>query len=176
MAHISRAFWLSALTLAGSVGFIGCEGQAACGDGELAADEACDDGNRVNGDGCNASCEPDDDLRTPGDDRVGFFYCAEDALAPGITCPADTLCCLTNGPSCATHEQGCPDPINVATCDGPEDCGAGESCWMFTHDRSCRAEGIRAWCHTDRDCQGLIPWLPDGTCNAAGTCTFGPSE
>lgn len=28
-----------------------------CGDGEVNGDEACDDGNRANGDGCNVSCE-----------------------------------------------------------------------------------------------------------------------
>lgn len=160
------------LTLVATAAIIGCQNEPSCGDGVVAADEACDDGNVANGDGCSASCAPDDDERTPGDDRAGFFYCATDALAPGVTCPADTLCCLTSGPSCATHEQGCLDPLNVATCDGPEDCGAGNTCWTASHDRACRAEGIHAWCHTDRDCRGVSPWLPDGRCTPVGTCDF----
>ena len=36
----------------------GCELGPRCGDGELQATEgeSCDDGNRVNGDGCGANC------------------------------------------------------------------------------------------------------------------------
>lgn len=33
-----------------------CEGPPLCGNGVLAAPEACDDGNSVNGDGCSATC------------------------------------------------------------------------------------------------------------------------
>ncbi|RYZ02596.1 MAG: hypothetical protein EOO73_31100 [Myxococcales bacterium] len=160
-----------ALTLT-LIGLGGCEGEPECGDGLLTAGEACDDGNRANGDGCSASCEPDDDLSTPGDDRSDFFYCANNALEPGVTCPVGTLCCLTTGPSCATPEEGCLDPINVALCDGPEDCAGGEECWRMTHDRACRSEGILAFCHTDGDCASVSPWLPDGTCTPEGTCVF----
>lgn len=32
--------------------------QASCGDGAVGADETCDDGNGVNGDGCNVDCRP----------------------------------------------------------------------------------------------------------------------
>ena len=30
-----------------------------CGDGEINGDETCDDGNRINGDGCDVSCRLD---------------------------------------------------------------------------------------------------------------------
>ncbi len=33
-------------------------GGAACGDGAIDGDELCDDGNAVDGDGCNADCQP----------------------------------------------------------------------------------------------------------------------
>src|SRR5215217_8263208 len=141
MHRIARA-WIVvlSLTLAGGA-LVGCEAQPACGDGVLAEDEACDD------------------VRTPGDDRPGFFYCSPDALTPGVTCAAGTLCCLTGEPRCATREEGCLDPFNVATCDGPEDCTVGNTCWTASHDRACRADGVYAWCHTDRDCGGVSPWL-----------------
>jgi hypothetical protein len=120
---------------------------------------------------CDYDCEePADDPSTPGDDRAGYVWCGE-TPASGVTCPPDTLCCLTSS-SCATHEQGCQDPFNVATCDGPEDCtGAGERCQMLSHDRTCRAEGIWTWCHTDADCRAL-PGLPDGRCTSSGVCEF----
>lgn len=169
---MSRHWGAALLTLIGSVELIGCEVEPACGDGVLSPEEACDDGNRANGDGCSASCEPDDDERTPGDDRAGLFYCAPDALTPGVTCTAGTLCCLTGEPTCAPPEQGCLDPFHVATCDGPEDCAGGSRCWRASHDRACRADGTLAWCHTDRDCAGVSPWLPDGRCTAEGTCDF----
>ena len=36
----------------------GSTGAPACGDGQLGADEVCDDGNPVDGDGCNVDCQP----------------------------------------------------------------------------------------------------------------------
>src|SRR5262245_27404906 len=39
-----------------------------CGNCIVDPDEACDDGNTVGGDGCDATCQLDDDLSTPGDD------------------------------------------------------------------------------------------------------------
>ena len=35
---------------------VACYGAPVCGDGELGAGEACDDGNNVAGDGCAADC------------------------------------------------------------------------------------------------------------------------
>jgi len=52
-----------------------------CGNGTLDDGEACDDGNQVSGDGCNASCTlPDDDF-----DRVAAAFIDGDQLVPGIT-------------------------------------------------------------------------------------------
>lgn len=46
-----------------------------CGDGSLDDDERCDDGNRVGGDGCSASCAPEGDANCDG------FVTAADAVA-----------------------------------------------------------------------------------------------
>ncbi len=57
----------SATTEASDPGSSGSEGDggevsgasmSVCGDGQLAGDEACDDGNADDGDGCSAACEP----------------------------------------------------------------------------------------------------------------------
>jgi cysteine-rich repeat protein len=137
-------------------------------------DEACDDGNQTDHDGCSASCKLDDDARTPGDDRPGYVLCAVPP-APGITCGPGTLCCLTDGPVCADVEQGCVDRYNVASCDGPEDCAnTGFHCELQSHyGSSCTpSEGQITWCHHDADCARLFPWLGDGVCSLAGACDF----
>lgn len=153
-----------------------CEGAPACGDGVLSSEEACDDGNGISGDGCNVSCELDDDQRTPGDDRAGYIWCATDPLGPGVTCSPGTRCCLTHL-RCATAEEGCLDPLHVALCDGPEDCpGPDDHCQSLSHDRACRSEGINVFCHADADCRDVNEWLPDGVCTTGGVCDFGTRE
>lgn len=161
---------LSLLALWGAV--FGCDAGARCGDGVLDEDEACDDGNVSGGDGCSASCEPDDDLRTPGDDRAGFFECGEPP-EPGITCGPGSVCCMTDGPRCVSAEQGCSDVFNVVSCDGPEDCATGLHCETLSHGTSCNSsEGSKTWCHTDADCVPFVPWFADGTCRPNGACRF----
>lgn len=55
--------------------FTGCSGTMTllyCGDGELDPGEECDDGNRMDGDGCNARCKWEDDADGgPGPDLDG---------------------------------------------------------------------------------------------------------
>lgn len=152
-----------------------CEATDRCGDGRVDDGEICDDGNRAGSDGCSASCEPDDDASTPGDDRAGYFVCAE-PLGLGVTCGPGSVCCLTGGPVCVSAEQGCSDVFNVVSCDGPEDCThSSEHCETLTHGTSCTpSEGSVTWCHHDRDCVGVFPWLPDGECSITGACDFDP--
>jgi cysteine-rich repeat protein len=53
--------------------------RAACGDGQLGADEVCDDGNAVDGDGCNADCQPSGRLLW-SDSYGGGSVLADEAL------------------------------------------------------------------------------------------------
>ena len=151
----------------------GCEATERCGDGVVDDAEACDDGNQLAGDGCSASCEPDDDRRTPGDDRAGYFVCELNENV--ITCGPGTVCCMSAGPSCVSAEEGCADPFTVAACDGPEDCAEGSHCELFTHGIGCTSSEISgSFCHTDADCtQPPSPWLLPGPCSSAGMCQFG---
>jgi cysteine-rich repeat protein len=55
-----------------------------CGNGAIDGFEACDDGNRTNGDGCNADCTPSGQVRwTSTFDGGAGFDCAEGVAADG---------------------------------------------------------------------------------------------
>ena len=49
-------------------------GPIECGNGVVEADEECDDGNLVDGDGCESSCQ------------IGAVLCGNDVIDPGETC------------------------------------------------------------------------------------------
>lgn len=116
-----------------------------CGNGEIEGDETCDDGNVQAGDGCNASCQPDDNTSTPGDDRAGFITCA------GMTCTPGSICCGDNPQACVISGGACN--LVAASCDGPEDCpAAGEVCVQLRLGRVCAQGGGAIVCHTDADC------------------------
>lgn len=117
--------------------------------------------------------EPTDDPATPGDDRPGYFVCSgySSSFEP-ITCAPGDVCCAVDQPVCVSAEAGCPNPLDVVRCDGPEDC-EGDRCITGTHGRYCGSTGaIYVWCHVDADCMSLEPWLPDVPCGADGTCDF----
>jgi cysteine-rich repeat protein len=81
-----------------------CDGEArtVCGNGEQEAGEACDDGNRTNGDGCNSDCtEP-----RCGDGRVDFDEACDDGnnwdfdACAGCVETAFILCAGDAGEAC----------------------------------------------------------------------------
>jgi cysteine-rich repeat protein len=91
----------------------GCLG-ASCGNGEVESDEACDDGNLVDGDGCSASCtvEPgwtctDETCVTVcGDGLVrGDETCDDGNLADGDGCSAS--CTVETGWTCEGQPSAC---------------------------------------------------------------------
>jgi cysteine-rich repeat protein len=108
----------------------------SCGNGVLEPSEACDDGNRVSGDGCEKDCKSREtcgngfvdidvgELCDDNDDRAGS-YCSS-------TCTVSTRCDAPAGGSLATlcdDENECTAPI----CDPQTGCGAvtvadGTSC------------------------------------------------
>jgi fibro-slime domain-containing protein len=101
-----------------------------CGDGRLTRSEACDDGNRLPGDGCNADCRQ----------RERDYACA----VPGLPCTYAGLC----GDGVLAFREQCDD-ANAQSGDG---CSAtcqlevGFACRML--GKPCRAaacgDGIRA--------------------------------
>ncbi|MET0387942.1 MAG: DUF4215 domain-containing protein [Polyangiales bacterium] len=123
---------------------------SSCGNGVIEGAELCDDGNLVDADGCSARCEPDDIALTPGDDRAGYFECSN-----GNVCGPDSQCCL-GLPECLSKVDYpvCPSrPTD--DCDGPEDCGSDELCWLARFGRFCgptSGGGYYVVCHSDDDC------------------------
>jgi len=147
-----------------------CRG-ARCGDGVVNQNEACDDGNVQGGDGCSASCELDDNLATPGDDRPGYVICRV-GDGPEISCGPDQGCCL-NGtdadpsvPVCAAAMSDCEVTPAFETCDGHEDCPTGTRCRGTRFGNAC-GQGYYDVCHTSADCDEIRPYCDDGICGAA---------
>ncbi len=123
-----------------------CVAMSGCGDLELDPGEECDDGNRVDCDGCSATCEIeacgngvleceeecDDGNRSPGDGcgpscqleyLCGDGVCEEASGESCASCPTD--CC----PGCG---DGVRDPAAGEQCDGA-DLG-GQSCATLCYD------------------------------------------
>lgn len=101
-------------------------------------------------------CEPEpaDDAATPGDDRPGYLTCSDGETGASQTCAPGSGCC-GSGSQCATDPQECATPFWFATCDGPEDCGMAEQCWLGDRAIECSAEAtpyFNVRCHTDADC------------------------
>lgn len=139
---------------------------ARCGDGKQDRGEACDDGNRRDGDGCSVDCarlepgfvcrvagEPCSEATVCGDKRVeGREQCDDGNLLAADGC--DAQCRLEPGFSCsvagvACHAAACGDGIVI----GREDCddgnqlpgdGCGPDCliepgFVCAPSESCRA-------------------------------------
>jgi cysteine-rich repeat protein len=143
--------------------------EPGCGSGSIDPGELCDDGNNVDGDGCNANCRGgllQDDPSTPGDDRSGRIACGG---TPAVTCGVGLNCCL---PFESTTEFECtPEDASAcglfSECDGPEDCRVNQVCTEQPFGSFLCLNGpfggVR--CHTSADCQaGSL--CDDGLCAA----------
>ncbi|MFO0757983.1 MAG: proprotein convertase P-domain-containing protein [Byssovorax sp.] len=82
-----------------------CVTPTACGDGALDVVEACDDGNAVSGDGCDANCKPTgcgNGFVTAGEacddgNAVGGDGCTGCAIDPGYACAGFAPSVCSNG-------------------------------------------------------------------------------
>lgn len=132
----------------------------ACGNGELDADESCDDGNRTPGDGCSADCE----LVTgyvcpePGEPcaAVEGEACGDGELDAGEECDdGDTEGGDGCRPDCSAITPGFACPVPGQPCVAVEDdCGDG----VVSGDEECD-DGVN-------EGDGCLPGcvLPDATC------------
>ncbi|MDI1443583.1 DUF4215 domain-containing protein [Polyangium sp. 6x1] len=159
---------------AGGAGGAGGGGGETCGNGVVDANEACDDGNSVSGDGCEADCSYTCDNKNPdtgdakcddGDPCNGAETCGDDhACAPGVnevdgdSCGAGKICisgaCLDDicGDGFVSQDEECDD-ANMANGDGCDSC-------KF----SCASDDPA------RDCSGLDPCLGNTCDDATHTC------
>lgn len=146
-----------------------------CGDGIIdAPGETCDDGNHDSGDGCSSTCQPDDNLATPGDDRAGYVTCSPKSGGPSLTCGPGQFCAYTADSTSCVPDQGQSGGFDITVCDGPEDCAAGERCFD-NHVVYCGTEGPIMVCHSDADCDRpeVNPCLNGGCYPSAKRITCG---
>ncbi len=97
----------------------------------------------------------------------------------GFCDPMTQKCCVSHTDAgaetrmCIPVADSCGGPS--ASCDGPEDCGAGEVCCRAGANASCAASctGVVV-CHVDEDCSGkkccANPTGGDSTCLPVTTC------
>ena len=139
---------------------------AVCGDKVVDGHEDCDEGNKVNGDGCDNDCTFS---CTPGIAQ-GDVKCDHNPCNGATTCSADHICHpgapLANGASCgpkkicnggACADAVCGDKIVTA----PEECDDGNTTNGDGCD-SCKFSCVSA--DTARNC------TPTDACKGKGTC------
>jgi len=127
-----------------------------CGDGTLTSDEACDDGNNMSGDGCNAACllvERGFSCPNPGQPCRAIARCGDGIVASSEQCDDGNV---TPGDGCSERcrvELGkkCEGAPSVCT---PAKCGNGvvegaESC---DDGNTTPFDGCSALCLREPDC------------------------
>ncbi|HEX4335747.1 MAG TPA: DUF4215 domain-containing protein [Polyangiaceae bacterium] len=141
-----------------------------CGDGLIERpDEECEDGNTVNGDGCDScrfTCVSKDSTRN----------CASDNPCPGIpACDDNTHTCkrgsaLTERAMCADDKICVNDVCTGTYCgngklDGTEECDDGNTVKGDGCEPDCTFSCVPGV--TGRDCQSTNVCIDSGTCNGA---------
>lgn len=132
-----------------------CAPPFGCGNGDLEAGEACDDGNNSNGDGCTASCTIED----------GNPCNADAECASGI-------CDLTEARPLCEPAGSCGNGVNEVfeACDDGNEMG-GDGC-----SRVCLLETGEP-CTNDADCDTEVcDGMESNTCEPANTCGNGALE
>lgn len=143
-----------------------CEGPPICGNGVRAADEECDDGNLVNGDGCDDTCalegppvcgdgspEGTEDC-DDGTHCSDFTTCTLDSDCTGI---GDEVCVVRDGDGCSATcavETGftCNGAPSVCTafCNNPTMFSSGDSSYIY-------CETNTNWANARTLCQNFGP-------------------
>ena len=163
------------------------DGCQLCGNGVQDASEECDDGNNVDGDGCNAKCE--NEFCGDGITQAGLEETCDPAGTPptnGATCRNDCTYC---GDGIRDDSEQCDDGNTVDTDDCRNDCTrcgdgqphAGEEC---DDGNNVDGDGCSAVCTLEPYCGDTIiqpelgeqcdpPNVPgcDANCHAAEICT-----
>lgn len=114
-----------------------CTGQpgcAICGDGLVVSPEACDDGNGVDGDGCDGACEVESGFNCSGEPSSCVPICGDGQIVLGEGCDdGDTaggdgcsmLCQVESGWTCTGEPSNCVGTCGDGIPVGTEQCDDG---------------------------------------------------
>ncbi|MET0412129.1 MAG: DUF4215 domain-containing protein [Polyangiaceae bacterium] len=127
-----------------------------CGDGQLTPDEACDDGNRADGDGCSASCLAVDagfSCNPPGVLCHVVALCGDGIVAGNEACDdggaADGDGCSSRCHIEPAHECSGQPSVCIATLCGDGERRGSESC---DDGNSFPLDGCSSTCQAEPDC------------------------
>src|SRR5690606_5928682 len=111
-----------------------------CGNGLLSPDEACDDGNEVSGDGCDAVClrvEPGFSCAVPGELCREIARCGDGVVAATEQCDDGNIvaydgcserCRIERGSKCEGEPSTCSDTTcGDGVVEGVESCDDGNT-------------------------------------------------
>ncbi|HYQ44753.1 MAG TPA: DUF4215 domain-containing protein [Polyangiaceae bacterium] len=157
---------------AGSAGMVGAGGdgstdESVCGDSVVDADEGCDDGNAMSGDGCDGTCKVEHgySCSTPGEKCTTTLVCGDGEAGPDEACDdgnaksgdgCSETCAVESGYACPTFGKACEQTTAPAKC-GNGTTEFGETC---DDGNTVSDDGCSTTCQTE----------PGFTCNGA-TCT-----
>ena len=116
----------------------------ACGDGKVDDNETCDDGNKLDGDGCSAACAPEDGYTCTGAPSVCTTTCGDGVVAGGEACDdggtvggdgCSEICTVQDGFTCTGAPSACVTTCGDGIIAGAEVCDDSNT----TDDDGCSA-------------------------------------
>jgi cysteine-rich repeat protein len=156
-----------------------------CGDGLLRLGEACDDGNRVDGDGCNNDCTVTTGFRCFGEPSQCSQGCGNGTVGPGEECDDGNFnnndACkndCTNS-RCGDFYRNCGSDGICANADDVEGCDDGSVCLGGDNNGFFCLPGNPLWCpggtcepRSGHGCSNQCQVEPGYQCGAFfGSCT-----
>ena len=128
---------------------LSCVTPNICGDGTILEAEACDDGNRTSGDGCDSSCQIETGFDCLGEPSTCSEICGDGLIVGGETCDdggttsgdgCDSSCQIETGFDCLGEPSTCSEVCGDGLIVGGEACddtntNPGDGC-----DAACQVE------------------------------------